>query len=275
VNHDLLMGRLARRIGDRTLLRLLRRYLEAGVLVNGVVVSSDEGTPQGGPLSPLLANILLDDLDQELERRGHRFCRYADDCNIYVRSQRAGQRVMASVSRFLERKLKLKVNAEKSAVARPAERKFLGFRILGRQKPRLGLAPKTVKRFKDKVRQLTKRNRGVSLARVLEELRTYTNGWVAYYWRCRTPSVLEELDEWIRRRLRCYLWKQWKRPATRYRELVRRGVPRRSARAAAGSNMGPWRAAGGPAMNTALTCDRLETLGYRPLLARYQVLAAT
>lgn len=176
VNHDRLMGRLARRIGERTLLRLIRRSWEAGVLLNGVVVSSDEGTPQGGPLSPRLANILLDDLDKELERRGHRFCRYADDCNSYVRSRRAGERVMASVSRFVEQKLKLKVNAAKSAGARPAERKFLGFRMLGHWKARLGLAPQTIKRFKDRVGEITKRNRGVSLSRVLQELRTYPDG---------------------------------------------------------------------------------------------------
>lgn len=275
VNHDLLMGRLARRLGDRTLLRLIRRYLEAGVLLNGVVVSSDEGTPQGGPLSPLLANILLDDLDRELERRGHRFCRYADDCNIYVRSKRAGERVMASVSRFLETKLKLKVNADKSAVARPAQRKFLGFRILGRREPGLSLAPKTVKRFKDKVRQITKRNRGVSLARVIEELRTYTDGWLAYFWRCRTRSVFAALDSWIRRRLRCYVWQQWKRPWTRYRELRRRGVPHLSAWAAAYRTGGPWPCAAHPAMHEAFDVARLKRLGYHSLLERYDLLAAT
>jgi RNA-directed DNA polymerase len=273
VNHDLLMGRLARRIGDRTLLRLIRRYLEAGVLLNGVVVSADEGTPQGGPLSPLLANILLDDLDKELERRGHRFCRYADDCNIYVRSRRAGERVMASVSRFVEQKLKLKVNAAKSAVARPAERKFLGFRILGQQNARLGLAPQTIQRFKDRVRKLTKRNRGVSLSRVLQELRTYTDGWVAYYWRCQDPRPFAELDGWMRRRIRCYVWKQWRRPRTRYRELTRLGVPPWRARMATASNMGPWRAARSYAMNQGLNCEWLEALGYHSILKRRELLA--
>jgi RNA-directed DNA polymerase len=224
VNHDLLMGRLAQKIGDKRLLRLIRRYLEAGVMLNGVVIEREEGTPQGGPLSPLLANILLDELDRELTRRGHSFCRYADDCNIYVQSQRAGERVMASVTRFLEQKLRLQVNREKSGVARPSQRKFLGYRILGTKKARLGIAPKSLKRAKDTIRRITKRNRGVSLGRVLEELRTFTEGWVAYFWRARTPSVFRAVDEWIRRRLRCYQWKQWKTPRHRARELRKAGV---------------------------------------------------
>lgn len=275
VNHDLLMGRLARRIADKQLLRLIRGYLEAGVMLNGVVVTSDEGTPQGGPLSPLLANILLDDLDRELERRGHRFCRYADDCNIYVQSQRAGERVMASVSRFLERKLKLRVNVAKSAVARPAERKFLGFRIWGRQAPQVKLASKTLKRFKDKVRQLTKRNRGVSLRQVLAELRTYTDGWLAYFWHCRSRHLFRELDSWLRRRLRCYLWKQWKWRWTRFQRLLRCGVPRHIVVAAVGSGVGPWAAAKSPAMQMALSCEQLKAMGYHSLLERYDLLAST
>ncbi len=224
VNHDVLMGRLAQRTGDKRLLGLIRRYLEAGVMLNGVVVEREEGTPQGGPLSPLLANILLDELDKELERRGHRFCRYADDCNIYVQSQRAGERVMASVTDFLEKKLRLKVNRAKSAVAHPGQRKFLGYRILGRAKARLGIAPKSLQRAKQTIRRITKRNRGVSLERVLEELRRYTDGWVAYYWKARTPSVFQEMDQWIRRRLRCYQWKQWKTARKRVQKLRKAGV---------------------------------------------------
>jgi RNA-directed DNA polymerase len=274
VNHDLLMGRLAQKIGDKRLLRLIRRYLEAGVMLNGVVIEREEGTPQGGPLSPLLANILLDELDRELARRGHVFCRYADDCNIYVQSQRAGERVMASVTRFLEQKLRLRVNREKSAVARPAQRKFLGYRILGTQKARLGIAPKSLKRAKDTIRRITKRNRGVSLGRVLEELRTFTDGWVAYFWRARTPSVFRELDEWIRRRLRCYQWKQWKTPRNRAREVRKAGVGPWLAYGVAYNGQGPWRVAGCPAMSRALPNAKLHQMGYHSLYARYQALAS-
>jgi RNA-directed DNA polymerase len=231
VNHDLLMGRLAQKIGDKRRLRLIRRYLEAGVRLNGVGIEREEGTPQGGPLSPLLANILRDELDRELARRGHPFCRYADDGNIYVQSQRAGERGMASVTRFLEKKLRLRVNREKSAVARPSQRTFLGYRIVGSKKARLGIAPKSLKRAKDTLRRITQRNRGVSLERVLEALRTFTDGWGASFWRARTPSVFRELDEWTRRRLRCYPWKQGKTPRHRARALRKAGV-------------GPWLAYG-------------------------------
>jgi RNA-directed DNA polymerase len=274
VNHDLLMGRLAKRIGDRRLLRLIRRYLEAGVLLNGVVIEREEGTPQGGPLSPLLSNVLLDELDRELERRGHCFCRYADDCNIYVQSQRAGERVLVSITGFLETKLRLKVNREKSAVARPSQRKFLGYRVLGRAKARLGIAPQSLKRCKDTIRRITKRNRGVSFARVLTELRTFTDGWVAYFWRARTPSVFRELDEWIRRRLRCYQWKLWKKPRRRARELRKAGVGPWLAYGVAYDGPGLWRVAGCPAMSRALTNAKLTQLGYHSLSERYQALAS-
>lgn len=274
VNHDLLMGRLAQRIGDKRLLRLIRRYLEAGAMLNGVVIEREEGPPQGGPLSPLLANILLDELDRELVRRGHVFCRYADDCNIYVQSQRAGERVLASVTRFLEKKLRLKVNRAKSAVARPSQRKFLGYRLLGTKKARLGIAPKSLKRAKDTIRRITKRNRGVSLGRVLEELRTFTDGWVAYFWRARTPSVFRELDEWIRRRLRCYQWKQWKTSRNRTRELRKAGVGPWLAYGVAYDGPGPWRVAGCPAMSRALPNAKLRQMGYHSLSERYQALAS-
>jgi RNA-directed DNA polymerase len=269
VNHDVLLGRLARRIGDKRLLRLIRRYLEAGVLCDGVVLTREEGTPQGGPLSPLLANILLDDLDKELEKRGHRFCRYADDCNIYVQSRRAGERVMASVVRFLETKLRLKVNHAKSAVARPSERKFLGFRVWGTQRARLLIHPKSLKRAKDRLRQLTKRNRGVSLEQVLKEVRTFTNGWVGYYWLARTPSVFAELDEWLRRRLRCYQWKLWKKPRRRCQALRQMGVGPWLAAGVAYDGPGPWRVAGCPAMSQSLTNKKLEELGFHSLHQRY------
>lgn len=273
VNHDLLMGRLARRIGDKRLLRLIRRYLEAGVLLNGVVVERGEGTPQGGPLSPLLANILLDELDQELERRGHRFCRYADDCNIYVQSQRAGERVMASVTRFLEKKLRLKVNRAKSAVGRPSGREFLGYRILHVAQARLSIAPGSLNRAKDVIRRITKRNRGVSLERVLSELVTFTDGWVGYFWRARTPSVFQGLDEWIRRRLRCYQWKLWKKPHNRARQLLKAGIGRYLAWGTAYDGPGLWRAAGSPALQRALPNARLIQLGYHSLHTRYLSLA--
>jgi group II intron reverse transcriptase/maturase len=275
VNHDLLMGRLARRIADKRLLRLIRRYLEAGVMLNGVVVEREEGTPQGGPLSPLLANILLDELDQELTRRGHAFCRYADDCNIYVSSQRAGERGMRTVTAFLERKLRLKVNREKSAVARPAERKFLGYRIWGNgEKARLHIAPKSLERFKQTVRRLTQRNRGKRLTDVLEELRRYTDGWLAYYHRASNSGDLRDLDGWIRRRLRCYQWKQWPRPRTRWRALRQAGVEERYIRTLAYRKYGPWRMANTTAMQRVLSSATLRGMGCHGLLERYRALAS-
>lgn len=208
VNHDMLMGRLAKRIGDKALLKLIRQYLKAGVMSGGVVMDRMEGTPQGGPLSPLLANILLDELDRELERRGHKFCRYADDCNIYVKSQRAGERVMGSVTRYLEKKLRLEVNRAKSKVDRPSRRDFLGFRLIAGNRARVSIAPDRRKRAKETIRRITRRNRGTNLDWVLKELGRYTDGWVGYFHVAKTPSVYQELDEWIRRRLRCYQWKQ-------------------------------------------------------------------
>lgn len=274
VNHDLLMGRLAKRIPDKRLLRLIRRYLEAGILAHGVVQEREEGTPQGGPLSPLLANILLDDFDRELERRGHSFCRYADDTNIYVRSQRAGERVMRSVTQYLERKLKLQVNREKSGVDRAGRRKFLGLRVIGRgEKARLSIAPESRVRVKKELRRITKRNRGVSLRQVLTELGRYTDGWVGYFWVARTPSVFLQLDQWLRRRLRCYQWKQWKRPRTRAKGLLAAGVGRYLAWGTAYGDRGYWCVAGSPAMTQALPNAALQRLGFRSLLERYHSLA--
>src|SRR5271157_867702 len=212
VNHDILMSRLARRIGDKRLLGIVRRFLQAGLMQDGVCVAREEGTPQGGPLSPLLANLLLDDLDQLLESRDHRFCRYADDCNIYVRSLAAGQRVMESVTRFLEEKLKLRVNREKSAVAPVGERKFLGHRLLLNGK--LGISPKSINRAKERIREITRRNRGVSLVRVIVELNLFLIGWLTYYRYAACRFELQCLDEWIRRKLRCYRLKQCKRGKT-------------------------------------------------------------
>ena len=260
VNHDMLMGRVAKRVADKRVLKLIRAFLNAGVMENGLVSSSEEGTPQGGPLSPLLSNLMLDDLDKELERRGLRFVRYADDCNIYVRSRRAGERVMQNVTRFLTGKLKLKVNQEKSAVARPAERKFLGFSFTSGRQPKRRIAPKSLLRFKKRVRELTKRNRGVSLERMVDELARYLVGWRGYFGFCQTPSVLEGLDSWIRRRLRCFQWKQWKRGRTRFAELRKRGVGQDLAAQTAGSSRGLWHLSRSPALSIALPSAYFDSL---------------
>jgi RNA-directed DNA polymerase len=261
VNHDRLMGRVAKRVEDKRVLKLIRAFLNAGVMENGLVSSSEEGTPQGGPLSPLLSNLMLDDLDRELERRGLRFVRYADDCNIYVRSRRAGERVMQSITRFITGKLKLKVNESKSAVARPAERKFLGFSFTSGRQPKRRIAPKSLLRFKKRVRELTKRNRGVSLERMVDELARYLAGWRGYFGFCQTPSVLEGLDSWIRRRLRCFQWKQWRRGTTRFAELRKRGASKGQAATSAGSSRGPWHLSLSPTLNLALPGAYFDSLG--------------
>jgi RNA-directed DNA polymerase len=228
---------------------------------NGLVSPTEEGTPQGGPLSPLLSNLVLDELDRELERRGHSFVRYADDCNIYVRSERAGQRVMESVTQFITRKLKLKVNGEKSAVARPRERKFLGFSFTSGQVPKRRIAPKALDRFKGRVRELTRRTKGVSLEQMTRTLGAYLRGWRGYFGFCQTPSVLKDLDSWIRRRLRSTAWKQWKRGRRRYQELRRRGLGSANAARAAGWSHGPWRSSRSPALQQALPSRYFALLG--------------
>src|SRR3954452_13396962 len=240
VNHDKLMGQIARRVEDKRLLKLIRAFLNAGVTENGLVSPSGEGTPQGGPLSPLLSNLVLDELDRELERRGHRFVRYADDCNIYVRSERAGQRVMESISRFITQKLKLKVNEAKSAVARPQERKFLGFSFSAGQEVKRVIAPKALDRFKQRIREITRRAKGVSIATTIEELAPYMRGWRNYFGFCQMPEVLQSLTSWVRRRLRCALWRQWKTPRRRRAALLALGVRPRLASSMAGSGRGPW-----------------------------------
>jgi RNA-directed DNA polymerase len=260
VNHDKLMARVAERVTDKRVLKLIRAFLNAGVLEDGLVCPTDEGTPQGGPLSPLLSNLVLDALDKELERRGHRFCRYADDCNIYVRSRRAGERVMASVCRFVTLKLRLKVNESKSAVAQPAERKFLGFTITNDGGERQ-IAAKALQRFKTRVRELTCRTRGVSLDQLIEPLARYLIGWRGYFSFCQTPRVLANLDAWIRRRLRMYLWRQWKTGTNRFKELRQRGVPKFNAAVAAGSPTGFWRMSGHPAVQQALRNHYFDSIG--------------
>src|SRR5208283_3499419 len=260
VSHDKLMAKIAERVSDQRLLKLIRAFLRAGVMEGGLVSPVDEGTPQGGPLSPLLSNIVLDEFDRELERRGLRFARYADDSNIYVRSQRAGERVMESLRRFIARKLKLKVNQQKSAVARPWERKFLGFSFTNGLKPKRRIAPKAVDRFKGRVRELTSRTRGVSIERMAEELARYLRGWLGYFGKCQTPSVLQSLEEWTRRRLRSAIWKQWKRGKVRFAELRKRGLGRDLAAQSAGSAHGPWRMANSPALGIALPNAYFDSL---------------
>jgi RNA-directed DNA polymerase len=269
VNHAKLMGQVAKRVGDKRVLKLIRAFLNAGVMENGLVSPVDEGTPQGGPLSPLLSNLVLDELDRELERRGHRFVRYADDCNIYVRSARAGQRVMEGVSDFITQRLKLKVNQTKSAVARPQERKFLGFSFTRNRQPKRRIAPKALVRFKQRVRELTCRTRGVSLEARVEELSTYLRGWRGYFGFCQTPWVLRHLDSWLRRRLRSVVWKQWKRYGRRVKELCKRGVSRDWAVRIASSGLGPWRLSHEPSLCQALPNVFFDALGLPRLAAGF------
>jgi len=261
VNHDILMGLVAKRAADPRLLKLIRGFLTAGVLTGGLVGPSTKGTPQGGPLSPLLSNLMLDVLDRELEKRGHRFVRYADDCNIYVRSQRAGERVMVSVTGFLARRLKLTVNAGKSAVDRPVARAFLGFSFTGGQLPRRRIAPQALARFKARVRELTRCTKSVSLAHLVMELSRYLAGWRGYFGFCETPSVLRRLDRWVRRRLRAIVWRQWKRGRTRFAALRRLDVNRQLAARTAGSAHGPWRISNSPALSYAFPNAFFDRLG--------------
>ena len=268
VNHDILMGLVAKRITDKRILKLIRGFLTAGVLENGLVSPAEEGTPQGGPLSPLLSNLMLDVLDKELEKRGHRFVRYADDCNIYVRSQRAGERVMAGVEKFLAKRLKLRLNKAKSAVAKPSIRKFLGFSYTSGPQPRRRISPQAIARFKARVRELTRRTRGTSLQQTIKELSVYLIGWRGYFGFCQTPSVLSKLDGWTRRRLRAFVWTQWKCGRTRYAELRRRGVDPFPAAQAAGNPRGPWRLSNGLALSMALPVAAFRRLGLPPVAER-------
>jgi RNA-directed DNA polymerase len=266
VNHDILMSRIARKVADKRLLKLIRAYLTAGVMENGLASPTDEGTPQGGPLSPLLSNIMLDELDKELERRGHSFVRYADDCNIYVKTERAGQRVMESVKKYLTKKLKLKVNEKKSAVGKPQERKFLGFSYTWGKELKRRIAPAALKRFKTKVRELT--GQGRSIHQTVKNLGKYLAGWRGYFSFCQTPSVLQDLESWIRRRLRSIVWRQWKRGTTRYAELRRRGIPHFPAAVAAGAPKGPWRMAQHATLQRAFPNVYFDSLGLPRLAVR-------
>jgi RNA-directed DNA polymerase len=261
VNHDKLMGQIAKRVEDKRLLKLIRAFLNAGVMENGLVSPSVEGTPQGGPLSPLLSNLVLDELDRELERRGHRFVRYADDCNIYVRSERAGQRVMESITRFITQKLKLKVNEAKSAVARPQERKFLGFSFTAGPEVKRVIAPKALDRFKQRIREITRRAKGVSMETTMEELAPYMRGWRSYFGFCETPEVLIGLTRWVRLRLRAAMWRQWKTPRRRRAALLELGVREPLASNTASSGRGPWYLAKAKALAVGLSNAYFKSLG--------------
>jgi RNA-directed DNA polymerase len=268
VNHDKLMEQIAKRVGDKRLLKLIRAFLNAGVMENGLVSPSVEGTPQGGPLSPLLSNLVLDELDRELERRGHRYVRYADDCNIYVRSERAGQRVMESVTQFITKELKLKVNETKSAVARPQERKFLGFSFTAGPEIKRVIAPKALDRFKQRIREITRRAKGVSMQTTIEELAPYMRGWRSYFGYCETPEVLVSLTRWVRLRLRAAMWRQWKTPRRRREALLELGVRIRLARNTAGSGLGPWYLAKAKALSVGLSNAYFKSLGLPSLVGQ-------
>jgi group II intron reverse transcriptase/maturase len=268
VNHDKLMARIWRRVKDKRILHLIRRYLQAGVMLNGVVVATEEGTPQGGPLSPLLANIMLDDLDKLLEQRDHRFCRYADDCNVYVRSERAGERVMSTVRRFIEGRLGLKINESKSKVDRPRNRKFLGFSFFRRHGIQLRVASKSIERFKNRVRKITARSNGWSMEQRIGALNVFLRGWMQYFRLAETPSVYRGLDGWILRRLRLCQWKQWKRVRTRLRELRALKLKQWHALELATSRKAYWRTSGGP-LNSAMPRRYWIARGFAGLSERF------
>jgi group II intron reverse transcriptase/maturase len=269
VNHDVLMARVARQVKDKRVLLLVRRFLQAGMMEGGLVSPRTEGTPQGGPLSPILSNVLLDELDKELERRGHRFVRYADDCNVYVQSEAAGKRVMASLERFLRERLRLRVNREKSAVARPWKRKFLGYTVTWHRDPKLKVALQSIQRLKAKLRPILRRGRGRSLAQVIEELGPILRGWVAYFRLAEVKGSFEELDAWLRRKLRCILWRQWKKPRTRIKKLRKLGLDPDRARASAYNGRGPWWNAGASHMNQAIPTRMLRRMGLVSLLEEH------
>ncbi len=266
VHHDILMSRIARKIKDKRMLRLIRSYLQAGIMTGGLITQPVKGTPQGGPLSPLLSNILLDDLDKELEHRGHCFCRYADDCNIYVGSRRAGERVLCSLEAFVTGKLRLKINRNKSAVDRPWNRKFLGYTVTFHKPPRLKVAPASLVRFKGKLKEAFRRGRGKNLKKFIKELKPVLNGWINYFRLTEIKGIFEELDGWIRRRLRCVLWRQWKRNYTRMKRMRKYGISETRAWKSATNGRGPWWNSGASHMNQAFPKKFFDQLGLVSLL---------
>lgn len=275
VNHDKLMGLLAKQIEDKRLLKLIHKYLKTGIMINGVVTDNEEGTPQGGPLSPLLSNIVLDELDKELEKRGHQFVRYADDCNIYVKTPKAGNRVMRSVTSYIEGKLKLKVNGNKSAVDRPWRRKFLGFSFTKHREPKVRIAKASVNRMKDKIRDITSRKRPYSMEVRIQKLNQYLMGWCGYFALADTPSVFKSLESWIRRRLRMCVWKSWKKPSTKVRKLTGLGVPKGKAHEWGNSRKGYWRISKSPILHRALGNSYWSSQGLKSLVSRYETLRHT
>lgn len=275
VNHDKLMGLLAKRIEDKCLLKLIHKYLKTGIMMNGVVTDNEEGTPQGGPLSPLLSNIVLDELDKELEKRGHQFVRYADDCNIYVKTPKAGNRVMRSVTSYIEGKLKLKVNGNKSAVDRPWRRKFLGFSFTKHREPKIRIAKASVNRMKDKIRDITSRKRPYSMEVRIQKLNQYLMGWCGYFALADTPSVFKTLESWIRRRLRMCVWKSWKKPSTKVRKLTGLGIPKGKAHEWGNSRKGYWRISKSPILHRALGNSYWSSQGLKSLVSRYETLRHT
>jgi RNA-directed DNA polymerase len=270
VNHDRLMATLAKRIKDKTLLKLIRKFLQSGILINGLVKPSEQGTPQGGPLSPLLSNIVLDELDRELERRGHKFVRYADDCIIYVRTRKAGNRVLASVTSFIETKLKLKVNANKSAVDRPWKRKFLGFIFTWNKDPKIRIAKESVARMKNKIRAITSRKKPYPMDYRIKKLNQYLVGWCGYFALADTPSVFRNFDSWIRRRLRMCLWKEWKLPKTKVRKLIGLGAPKEKAYEWGNSRKAYWRISKSPILHRTLGNSYWSSQGLKSLAIRYE-----
>lgn len=276
VNHDILMHKISKRIDDKRVLKLIRLYLNSGVMINGIKVKSEEGTPQGGPLSPLLSNIILDGLDKELELREHKFCRYADDCNIFVKTKRAGERVRKSITKFLKGKLKLKVNDEKSAVDRPTKRKFLGFTFYtSKGEYNIRIHDKSLKRFKDKIKSITSRSYSISLDERIRKLNQVTTGWVNYFSIAKAKGIMQRLDEWIRRRLRMCIWKGWKKPKTKIRKLISFGIPHSKAYEWGNTRKGYWRIANSPILSRTLTNKYFEILSLKSLSARYQEMQVT
>ena len=273
VNHDILMSKLEKKIQDRRLLALIRKYLKSGVLINGVSITSEEVTPQGGPLSPVLANIMLDELDKELEKRGYKFCRYADDNNVYVKSKRAGNRVMKSMINLIENKLKLKVNKDKSAVDSVSKRKFLGFSFyFSKSGAEIRIHEKSIKRFKEKIKFYTNRNKGISMEYRLIKLNQIMQGWINYSEIANASGKLVELDKWIRRRLRACIWKQWKKISTRHRNLVKLGINKYKAWEYANTRKGYWRISKSPILSKSLNNKYLESLGFISLTQIYQMI---